>query len=247
MQHSNSYIFRYSAIMVIIVAAMLAATAELLKPKQLDNIRIEKMQFILSSAGIRVEKKDVIPTYNKFITKELGVDLSGNIVSIFQNGKQEQGTIRPFEISLKEELDKISKGAGDVVLPLYICNNDGKTIFIVPVYGKGLWGPLWGNMAFADDMNTVVGATFDHKAETPGLGSEIATTVFQAQFANKQIFDPSGEFVSVSVVKGGVKNSSTPEAHGVDAISGGTITSNAVSKMLHDCLINYVPYFKKDQ
>jgi Na+-transporting NADH:ubiquinone oxidoreductase subunit C len=95
-------------------------------------------------------------------------------------------------------------------------------------------------------FSTIAGVTFGHKGETPGLGAEISTPVFQKQFDNKQIFDQQGVFVSVKVVKGGVKNSTTvPEIHGVDAISGGTITSDGTSEMIEDCLRNYLPYFNK--
>jgi len=88
--------------------------------------------------------------------------------------------------------------------------------------------------------------TFAHKGETPGLGAEIDTKAFQEQFVGKEIFNDKGNFTSIKVIKGGIDL--IPEnlrKHGVDAISGGTITSNGVSDMLNDCLENYIPYFKK--
>ncbi len=105
---------------------------------------------------------------------------------------------------------------------------------------------LGGNIAFDSDFNTVAGTSFDHKSETPGLGAEINTKEFQNQFKGKQIFDQNGNFVSVSVVKGGVANSAINPIHGVDAVSGGTITSNGTSEMLKDCIENYVSYIKKN-
>jgi Na+-transporting NADH:ubiquinone oxidoreductase subunit C len=91
-------------------------------------------------------------------------------------------------------------------------------------------------------MNTVYGVSFGHKSETPGLGAEIETEKFQNQFTGKKIFDDQGQFVSVKAVKGGV----TPEnTHGVDAVSGATITSDGVTEMVKRTLSNYVPYFKK--
>ena len=62
---------------------------------------------------------------------------------------------------------------------------------------------------------------------------------FQAHFAGKKLFK-SGEFVSVSLRKGGAKD---PE-HEVDGISGGTKTSDGVTAMLRDCLSAYLPYFE---
>ena len=90
-------------------------------------------------------------------------------------------------------------------------------------------------------MNTVSGASFGHKAETPGLGAEINTEDFQKQFVGEKIFDESGNFVSVKVIKGGA---APEDLHGVDAVSGGTITSNGVTEMLRRTLASYIPYFK---
>jgi Na+-transporting NADH:ubiquinone oxidoreductase subunit C len=111
------------------------------------------------------------------------------------------------------------------------------------LYGKGLWGPIWGNIALDENFSKVLGVNFDHKGETPGLGAEINTKDFQEQFIGKTIFNKDGKFMSITVKKGGVVT--MPDAlqvHGVDAISGGTITSNGVSKMLNDVLKLYVPF-----
>jgi Na+-transporting NADH:ubiquinone oxidoreductase subunit C len=109
---------------------------------------------------------------------------------------------------------------------------------VVPVIGNGLWGGIWGNIAFAEDLNTIVGVNFDHKSETPGLGAEIALPDFQNQFKGKTIFDNTN-FTSVEVIKRADKNN----PHQVDAVSGGTITSNGVTDMLKSCLQFYIPYF----
>ena len=110
---------------------------------------------------------------------------------------------------------------------------------VVPVYGSGLWGPIWGYLALEPDMNTVVGIVLDHSGETPGLGAEIATPKHQAQYVGKTIFEGE-ELVAITLRKGGAQN----PAHEVDAISGGTKTSDGVSLMLLNSLNNYLPYLK---
>jgi Na+-transporting NADH:ubiquinone oxidoreductase subunit C len=112
--------------------------------------------------------------------------------------------------------------------------------------GRGLWGQIYGNLALEDDFNTVAGSMFGHDKETPGLGAEIQNTEFEAQFIGKKIFDENGKFTSIKVMKGASKIM-TPEqlVHGVDAISGGTITSNGVSAMLQSNLTNYLEFIKK--
>ncbi len=61
------------------------------------------------------------------------------------------------------------------------------------------------------------------------------------QFKGKKIFDIDNACASIKVIKGGAKPS---DNHGVDAISGGTITSNGVTEMLDRTLKVYVPYLK---
>ena len=117
----------------------------------------------------------------------------------------------------------------------------------MPLTGKGLWGPIWGYIAVKSDGKTVNGAVFDHKSETPGLGAEINTPKFMAQFEGKLLFDEQGNFVSIKVVKGGVANSNIKPPYGVDAVSGGTITSQGLEKMLEKSIQPYVPFLKELQ
>ncbi len=136
----------------------------------------------------------------------------------------------------------------DFELPIYKVNKDGEIIYIFPLLGTGLWGPIWGNIALSDDLNTIVGVTFDHKGETPGLGSEIITDDFTNQFIGKKIFDDNNQFTSIIVKKGGVKTlAQDQQIHGVDAISGGTITCNGVNDMLKDVIESYLPYIEKQK
>ena len=111
---------------------------------------------------------------------------------------------------------------------------DGR--MVIPVTGMGLWGPVWGYVALEKDMNTISGIIMAHKGETPRLGAEIATPKYQAKFVGKTIFE-GDKFVSVTLRKGGAKD----PAHEVDAISGGTKTSDGVTAMLYNSLENYLP------
>jgi Na+-transporting NADH:ubiquinone oxidoreductase subunit C len=127
---------------------------------------------------------------------------------------------------------------------VYFAQVDSGRIYVFPLKGRGLWGPVWGFIALKEDMNTVVGITLDHKGETPGLGAQIATNEFQRHFKGKKIFDNKGKFTSITLVKGGVASFSGDRSHAVDAISGGTLTSNGVAEMLFDCLRAYEPFMK---
>jgi Na+-transporting NADH:ubiquinone oxidoreductase subunit C len=243
--YTNGYIFRYAAIMVIVAAALLSLAAVLLKPYQDRNVAIEKMGGILASAEVEgVDTKNTIKFFNEYVVEEMVVDKDGNAES-YKEGMMEDGPA--FKINMKKELYNKSKGL-PFHLPVYIIDKDGETIYILPLRGVGLWGPIWGNIALKDDLNTVVGVTFDHKGETPGLGAEITTDAFCEQFVGKTLFDDSGDFMSIMVVKGGAqKLPQNMQIHGVDAISGGTITSNGVNDMIKDVLTAYLPFIQKQR
>lgn len=248
--NSNVYTFAFSSILVIVVASLLAFTAEQLKPLQKENVKKEKMQNILASVGVEVEDADQAPAeYKKYIVEEIMIN---------GNGEKKDADVRPFDVDVlkayksglatiyashKDDEAGMRKALmdADANFPLFKCDIDGNVSYIVPLVGKGLWGPIWGYIAIGSDGNTVAGATFDHKTETPGLGAEISTKGFQAPFKGKTIFDENGNYVSVKVMKGGAPEGAK---HGVDAISGGTITSNGVTEMIYRTLNIYKPFFK---
>ncbi len=156
-----------------------------------------------------------------------------------------------YTFASKEETVKMFKQvATQIQLPtgsqfLYqVITPKQDTAFVIPLKGNGLWGAIWGYIAVADDGNHVIGAVFAHKGETPGLGAQIATDEFSAEFKGKQLFDENGNFTSIKVVKGGVLNSKIPAEHGVDAITGGTITSRGVEEMLEQSLTPYISFLK---
>jgi len=235
---SNTYIFVFSLVMVTVVAVLLSFVSTQLKPLQEMNIQIERKQAVLRTVGKagQVAEADDKNTYideefSRFITDSYVVDYEGNKVDI-----------DAFEVMLGLK-DEIRKPREERNYPVFVYSeNGGPKKYVVPVRGKGLWGPIWGYVAFEDDLNTISGAVFDHKGETPGLGAEINTDWFQEPFAGKTIFDEDGNFVSIEVVKGGADPSAE---HQVDAISGGTITSKGLEAMLEDCLAGYVALFKE--
>jgi len=232
-KNSRPFTFLFAIIMVVVVAVLLALAAIILGPYQAQNIKLEKMQNILFSIGIKAEAQEAEKLFNQYIKEQIVLNNKGEKVS---------GSINAFDIDLKTELDKARRGEADKQLfPLFVISKEGNDYYVIPVRGKGLWGPIWGYIAMEADMNTIHGASFGHKGETPGLGAEINTEEFQQQFVGKKILDDSGNFVSVRVIKGGA---APQDPHGVDAVSGGTITSNGVTEMLHRTLGNYRPYFK---
>lgn len=230
-EFTNRYIFIFSAVMVIAVAILLSLAATLLQPRQLKNLEIEKKKSMLESIGIASTNETTEKLYDKYITESFVLNSAGELVQGVDAFKVE------LSIELKKPLDK-------QYLPVFRATADnGEKVLILPVEGKGLWGPIWGYVSLKSDLNTIYGVTFDHKGETPGLGAEINTTGFESMFIGKTIYD-SDNFVSVGVIKGGAKKD---DPHNVDAISGGTITSKGLQKMLFDCLGKYSDYLLKNR
>lgn len=236
---SNTYIFIFSLAMVFFVAVLLSFVAMQLKPRQNMNQEIERKEDILRSVGKAAEANQV-KDKNSYISEEFGKYITDSYVINAQGEELEDRDA--FEVTLRID-DEIGKPVEERSLPVFVYEKPDETKkYIVPVRGKGLWGPIWGYVAFDANMNSIYGAVYDHAKETPGLGAEINTDWFQEEFRGKKIFDEEGNFVSVKVIKGGA----APEnPHGVDAISGGTITSNGLEEMLYDCLQGYVSHFKE--
>lgn len=210
-KNGNAYIIMYSTVMVVVVAVLLAVAALALKPRQDANDLNEKKQNILASLSAQDQSYDEY--IDAYVVDKDGKRIDGEDVFALLNdlpGTFEAGKFPVFEAK------------------------DGRVV--IPVTGMGLWGPVWGYVALEKDMDTVSGIIMAHKGETPGLGAEISTAKYQANFVGKTIFD-GDKFVSVKLRKGGAKDL----AHEVDAISGGTKTSDGVTAMLQNSLSNYLP------
>ncbi|MCF6297920.1 MAG: NADH:ubiquinone reductase (Na(+)-transporting) subunit C [Flavobacteriaceae bacterium] len=228
-RNSNAYTFIFAIILVVVAASLLAFVSESTKERRANNIKLEKMQNILSTIGINVSREEAGEVFTNYVKQELSLKLDGSV----------DVNVKAFDVNLNHEL---KKNKNEQRFPIYVAEKDGKKYYVIPLYGAGLWDAIWGYMAFADDENTIVGASFDHAGETPGLGAEINQSWFEDQFIGDQIMKGS-KFVSVKVVKGG-----TPESnkHGVDGLSGGTITADGVSAMIEERLKHYLAYFKNN-
>jgi Na+-transporting NADH:ubiquinone oxidoreductase subunit C len=121
---------------------------------------------------------------------------------------------------------------------VFSCVVDGKTKYVIPMKGMGLWGPIYGYLAINDDKNTVFGAYFNHDSETAGLGAEIKDSrAWQNKFQGKKIFKEGSEDIALSVKKK-VEDPATQ----VDAVTGATLTSDGVSLMIQEGLKPYVKF-----
>ena len=230
-RQSNVYTVIYAIVLVVVVGVVLSVVYQALRPTQLENMANDTKKQILASARLIPEEGESISTlFDRHI-------VSSYIVN--NEGEQIDSSVNPFDVNMAIE---IKKPANERLLPVFECKTSDGMKYIVPVYGAGLWGPIWGYIAFDNNGDTIYGAYFAHQGETPGLGAEIEKPAFQSQFEGKNIFSKDGAFSSVAVVKVGKEPAGQAWVH---AVSGGTITSQGVQKMLFDSLEPYTAFFQE--
>ncbi len=248
---STRYIIMFVLTMTTVVALLLALLFTSLKDTHKQNEAIFNKRAILSAVEDQLGLKEgekikdaadqvVLDIFNSKVTQVV-LDMEGNEVS------KEEVEAKGYKGGLAEHIDmkkEKKKPEAERILPLFIFKIDaGEQYYITSVRGNGLWDEIWGNIALKSDLNTIVGASFDHQGETPGLGAEIKDNpAFPNSFKGKQIYDESGEYVSVDVIKGGA---AADNLHGVDGISGATVTADGVAQMLYYGIEYYEPYFDK--
>lgn len=228
---SNGYTFGFAIVMVVIVGSVLSFAAMQLKPFQDKNLENEKKQSILAAIGVETDLKGAAAEFDKYVKNGFVLNAKGE-----KKGDLEQGIEGAFAVDVKKEYKSID--AEERSYPLFECQKDEKTIYVIPMVGTGLWGPIWGFVALEDDFQKVFGASFDHKTETPGLGAEINKEGFEGQFSGKSVYE--GSAVRLSVVKAG--KGIDYNNYDVDGISGGTITSVGVDEMIKRTMAIYLPF-----
>ena len=225
---NSTYTIIYAAVMVILVALGLSFTHQALSSRQTKNVEIDKMQQILRSLNIEASTDEAQTIYNDLISDAYLINIEKGTKDESSEGTQT--TDPAFTVNV----------ANDEGFPVYEAEIDGNKKYILPMNGKGLWGPIWGYMAVDADGSTVFGIDFGHDSETPGLGAEITHQPFRNQFTGKELFK-NGEFKSIAVVK---KGQTLSKQDYVDGISGGTITSKGVDAMLHESVGNYKKFLE---
>lgn len=218
--NSNVYTIVYAAVMVIIVAFLLAVVSSSLKDIQDNNVKKDVKKQILSALNIEATDANVDETYASVITDNL---LNGTELT--------EVSADEFKTSYNQEI----KGGKFHVFVAKLEN--GETKYVFPVYGAGLWGPIWGYVSVNDDKTTVYGVSFNHEGETAGLGGEIVKPQFKEQFAGKKVLNAEGSVALTVKKKGNAQGENE-----CDGVAGATLTSNGVAAMLLESLGNYTEF-----
>ena len=245
--NNNVYTIIYTTLIVVVVAALLAFVSQSLKGRQDANEKAETISQMLTAAQYgtkadldKLSNADKLAKYADEIEKAFVVDLEGNVLRDLESMEVCGPKV------LKRQNYNIKGGAnktGEPELPVFIFKN-GNTV--VPIYGAGLWGPIWGYVSFLPDNATIAGAYFDHESETAGLGSKIKDDpAFQAEFVGETPdFSQANVF---EIVKGGAPVDAEGKSvldNKIDAITGATMTSQGLDAALDTWLGAYAKYFQ---
>lgn len=244
---SRTLIFVFSVCLVC--AALVSIAAVALKPLQVSNKLLDRQTKILEASGLLAkagnETSAIVATYSKYVVAKM-IDLdTGKIIEGDTDSYDERRDSRDLSKSSKPENDiaGINRMANSAVI--YLVNDDqGKLDTIVlPIVGSGLWDLMYGFIGLAPDLNTVKSVVYSDLKETPGLGAEVLNPKWKALWPGKKMFDAQNS-IAIKIVKGGAKDG---DVHGVDALSGATLTSNGVERTLHFWLgeEGYGPFITK--
>lgn len=248
--NNNIYTVIYTSIIVIVVAALLAFVSQSLKSRQDANEKADTISQMLTAAGYATKAElgklgntAVLDKYAEEIEKAFVIDLEGNELRTL--GIEREGIEVYSPKDLKRQNYNIKGGpnkSGEPELPVFLFKN-GRTV--VPIYGAGLWGPIWGYISFEKDLGTIGGAYFDHESETAGLGAKIKDDPsFQAEFTGEKAnFQDANVF---DIVKGGAPKDADGKSvidNKIDAITGATMTSNGLDAAIDTWLAAYSAWF----
>ncbi|GIU19226.1 Na(+)-translocating NADH-quinone reductase subunit C [Shewanella colwelliana] len=220
----------FTIILCLSCSFMITGTAEVLKERKLAKKRDELKRYVLMAADVDISgDKDFRQIFEKSVTPLL-VELDTGVVDTEANVldfDDRMAAINP-ETSSKPKKDTAKiRSRADKARAFKVFDDNGQLHAVVlPIYGKGLWSMIYGYVAVKPDFNTIENVVFYEHGETPGIGDFLNDTEWTDKFKGKQLFDEKGK-VSFKVVKGGAK---AGDVHGVDAVSGATMTGRGVQR-----------------
>jgi len=232
------------AVILCVVCSLAVSTAAVsLRSRQEANEILDQRKNILDATGLALgeyglQASELSPKQIEELSTWLEprlVDLeTGEFteeISIDQYDMLEAAESRKYGVDIVEPEFDPGESRRPRIMKVYFVkrpNTETPQQVVLPVYGKGLWGTLYGYLALQSDLETIQGITFYQHKETPGLGGEVDNPLWKQQWEGKQLYDDEGD--PAALVYKGPAPSENPYA--VDGLSGATITSRGVTKLL---------------
>ena len=252
--NSTRYTFVFATVISVVCALAIAVAAVGLRSQQEANALLFKQKNVLLAAGLLKpgddpSKKEILGLFDEHIKVRL-VDLAtGELVPLekLEPTTYDQRRARADPATSRTappnpaQVSRLPNWGG----VFFVMKDDKVEQVVLPIEGVGMWGTLYGLLALDRDGNTVRGLTFYEQKETPGLGGEISNPKWQALWQGRRAFDDKWE-PQLVVIKGQA-GPPAKDPHRVDGLSGATITSNAVSRLMAFWMSNegYGPFLRK--
>lgn len=231
---SNDSIFKtfLVAFLLCVVCSVLVCLAAIVRiDKEAYNKQLEIRKTVLAAGGFQ-QQIDEGGNIDELFTTNMELKLvdlaSGTYTTAVDSATydQKEAVSDPaLSEAIPADLDVAGIGTRAKYAAIYVAQNGD---VILPIRGAGMWGPMLGYVAVANDGNTVKGLTFYQHAETPGLGAEIDNPRWKAQWPGKKLMNNSGA-LAIKVVKNGKYDPKAADAaNTIDGLAGATVTGDKV-------------------
>jgi Na+-transporting NADH:ubiquinone oxidoreductase subunit C len=251
---STSYTLGFAAAVCVVCALLVSVAAVGLSERQENNARLYRQKNVLLAAGLVKPGEDLSAAE---LLKIFDANIETRLIDLSTGAPVPPGKLDPTTYDQRRArtdptLSRAAppNNAGISRLPsvgtAYYVMDKGKVAQVVlPIEGAGMWGTLYGFISMDRDGNTVRGLTFYDQKETPGLGGEIGNPKWQALWQGRRAYDAKWE-PKLTVIKGAA-GPPDRDPHRIDGLSGATITSNSVARLIGFWLSadGYAPYLKR--
>jgi len=222
---------------VALVCSLLVSTAAItLKPIQQRNQLVERSRNIIALTGLvprgtALSNDEILEAVEQLDIRAVDLE-TGEFDSTIDPAEFDERTAAQdpdLSTPIPPNLDSAGLGRRSRYTIVYLVWDDEELDrVILPIYGQGMWSTLYGYIALRSDLNTIAAVTFYEQAETAGLGDQITRPDWQARWEGKQIYDSTG------TLRFRVSGGNVPESlrNQVDALTGATVTSDAVTALI---------------
>jgi Na+-transporting NADH:ubiquinone oxidoreductase subunit C len=224
----------------LVCSSLVSAAVVLLRPIQLNNQLLERSRNIMQMSGLvsdagELEDDELLELYKNLDGRivNIGEAVFDEVIDANTFDKRRAANDPELGVSIPANLDQANLGRRSQFAPVYfVWNESGLERVILPVRGAGMWSMLYGYIALESDLNTIAGMTFYEQNETPGLGDQITHGHWLEQWQGRRIYDERGS-PRFRVSEGAVEDGSATAGYQVDALTGATVTGNAVTSLMH--------------
>lgn len=236
---SSSGAFLIVLAVALVCSALVSTAVVTLRPIQLNNALLDRSRNIMKLTGLLPEggppgDEEMLELFKSLDARVVEIDAAAfnDEIDASTFDQRKAANSADLGVAVPADQDIASLGSRSRFATVYLVWKDGQLDrIILPIRGAGMWSMLYGYVALEADLNTVAGVTFYEQAETPGLGDQILRPDWQAQWQGRRVFDAKGEY-AFGVGPGQINPGSAAAQFKVDAMTGATVTSNAVSALM---------------